>query len=172
LIDCQSLEVLEVPVPEGADICIIDPGQSRSLAGSAYGDRRADCVAAEQRIGPLRKATLDAVASLEDPVVRRRARHVVTENRRVLDAAKALRRGDWATVGAAMLASHRSLRDDFEVSTPVLDGLVDRLVRTDGVHGARLTGAGFGGCVVALCEPGALPFAATVTPSRGAHLLG
>ncbi|HET8931455.1 MAG TPA: galactokinase family protein, partial [Acidimicrobiales bacterium] len=172
LIDCESLEVLGVPIPDGADICIIDPGQSRTLAGSAYADRRAVCAAAEQRIGPLRQATVEVVATLEDPILRRRAHHVVTENRRVLTAAKALRRGDWAAVGAAMVASHRSLRDDFEVSTPVLDDIVAALIDTDGVHGARLTGAGFGGCVVAICEPGALPFAATVTASRGARLDG
>lgn len=171
LIDCTTDEVLPVRVPPGADICIVDPGQSRTLAGSAYADRRAACAAAEDRIGPLRHATLDAVGSLTDEVLRRRARHVVTENRRVLDAAKALHRGDWAAVGSAMTASHASLRDDFEVSTPLLDQTVAGLIATDGVYGARLTGAGFGGCVVAVCEPGALGWAARVEPSAGARLV-
>ncbi len=168
LIDCTSLEVLAVPVPDDAEICIVDTGQSRALAGSAYAERRAACEAAAEHVGPLRDASLDDVEALSDPTLRRRARHVVSENRRVMTAAKALRRGDLATVGEAMFASHRSLRDDFEVSTPVLDEVVDALAATPGVYGARLTGAGFGGCVVALCEPGALPAAAAVTPSRGA----
>ncbi len=170
LIDCGRLEVTPVPIPEGADVCIVDPGQPRALAGSAYADRRAACAAAARQIGPLREATLEAVATIEDPVQRRRARHVVTENGRVLEAADALRRGDWAAVGDAMVASHESLRDDFEVSTPLLDHTVATLCRTAGVYGARLTGAGFGGCVVAVCEPGALASATTVVPSPGAHL--
>lgn len=170
LIDCSSLEVLPVEIPEGAEIRIVDPGQSRNLAGSPYAERRAACAAAEKRIGPLRAADPAAVERIDDRVVRRRARHVVTENRRVMVAAKALRRGDWTTMGEAMTASHRSLRDDFEVSTPLLDQVVDRLIATPGVYGARLTGAGFGGCVVALCEPGALDFAALAIPSRGARI--
>ena len=169
-IDCRTLEVLPVAVPEGADICLIDPGQSRSLAGSEYAARRATCAAAEKRIGPLRDADLGAVATLKDPKMRRRARHIVTENRRVMTVAKALRRGDWTAVGTAMTESHRSLRDDFAVSTTVLDEIVDSLCATAGVYGARLTGAGFGGCVVAVCEPGALPFATKVVPSAGARL--
>lgn len=170
LIDCTTLEVLPVPIPEGAEIRIVDTGGSRALAGSAYAERRAQCEAAEARIGRLRDADLRDVETIDDPVLRRRARHVVTENRRVMRTAKALARGDWVTVGDTMLESHASLRDDFEVSTPTLDGIVDSLVVTPGVHGARLTGAGFGGCIVAVCEPGALPFAARVVPSRGAHL--
>lgn len=170
LVDCRSLEVLEVPVPEGADICVVNPGDSRNLAGSAYADRRRECAAAEAEIGPLRDAPPSSVESIDDPVVRRRARHVVTENRRVMRAAKALRRGDWDTLGAAMTESHRSLRDDFDVSTPLLDRIVDELVATPGVYGARLTGGGFGGCVVAVSEPGTLGFATRVRPARGARI--
>lgn len=170
LIDCNSLEVLPVEIPEGAEIRIVDPGRSRNLTDSPYAARRAACVEAEKRIGPLRDAGIDDVGTIDDPVIRRRARHVVTENRRVMQAAKALRKGDWSTVGELMSASHRSLRDDFEVSTPVLDEIVTSLEATPGVHGARLTGAGFGGCVVALCEPGVLPFAAQAVPSRGARI--
>src|SRR5690606_34117854 len=83
------------------------------------------------------------------------ARHVVTENRRVLDFVAACEAGDLAALGPLLAASHASLRDDFEVSTPALDQLVDRLAATPGVLGARLPGAGFGGCAVALCEAGA-----------------
>ncbi len=170
LIDCRSEEVLPVPLPEGAVIRVLNTGSSRDLAGSAYAERRAQCEAAEAEIGPLRDATPDAADSLSDPVLRRRARHVITENQRVMAAAKALRSGDWEVAGAVMTESHNSLRDDFEVSTPLLDDLVGHLLDTPGVYGARLTGAGFGGCVVALTEPDALEFAAAVRPSRGARI--
>lgn len=170
LVDCRSLEVLPVPFPDDADLVVLNSGESRQLAGSAYAQRRADCEAAEVEIGSLRDATLDDVARISDPTIRKRARHVVTENDRVMTVAKALHRGDWSSVGEAMDASHRSLRDDFEVSTPTLDALVDNLAQTPGVHGARLTGAGFGGCVVAVTEPGAIPFTTPVRPSRGARI--
>lgn len=170
LIDCASLEVLPVRIPEGAEIRIIDPGESRKLSGSPYAERRAACEAAERAIGPLRHASLAALDGIDDPVIRRRARHVITENDRVMRAAKALRRGDWASVGVAMGESHRSLRDDFEVSTPLLDEVVETLEHTDGVHGARLTGAGFGGCVVALCEPGEVVLGRPVVASDGARV--
>jgi galactokinase len=92
---------------------------------------------------------------MADRTLRKRARHVVSENRRVLAFAGALAAGDLAAAGAAMIESHASLRDDFEVSTAALDALVERLAATPGVWGARLTGAGFGGCAIALSEPGA-----------------
>ena len=111
----------------------------------------------------------DLVAPLTDPVLRRRARHVLTENARVRVFADALRRLDLPALGPLLAASHTSLRDDFEVSTPVLDALVERLVATPGVLGARLTGAGFGGCVVALTEPGALDVGWRVHAGPGAH---
>lgn len=95
------------------------------------------------------------VAGIDDPLLRRRARHVVTENQRVLTMAGALRADDPVSAGQLTIDSHASLRDDFEVSTPELDALIERLCTTRGVYGARLTGAGFGGCVVALCRPGA-----------------
>lgn len=171
LIDCTSLEVLPVPVPSDAEIRIIDPGGSRQLAGSAYAERRASCAAVEERIGPLRLATPADLKTIDDPVLRRRGRHVITENRRVMTVAKALRRGDWRTVGEAMTESHRSLRDDFEVSTPLLDEVVESLVAVPGVFGARLTGAGFGGCVVAVCEPGSTAIGSMAVPYHGARLL-
>jgi galactokinase len=137
----------------GVAVVVADTGQRRSVATSAYAERRAQCEAAEAVIGPLRAASSADVASLDDAVVRRRARHVVTENARVLDFAAAVRAGDLAGAGRLMAESHASLRDDFEVSTPALDALVERLAATPGVYGARLTGAGFGGCAVALADP-------------------
>jgi galactokinase len=172
LIDCHALDITPVPVPAGAEIRVVHSGQARELASSAYAERAASVHAAEAVVGPLR--LVDDVAALDvidDELLRRRARHVVTENARVRLAAAALQAGDLATVGRAMVASHTSLRDDFEVSTDVLDRLVNRLTATPGVYGARLTGAGFGGCVVALTEPGALTEGWAVRASRGAHRL-
>ncbi len=131
-------------------------GQERELAGSAYAQRRAACERAAGEIGPLRHATLDDVAGIDDPVVRRRATHVVTENERVGDFARAFRSANLREAGRLMVESHASLRDLFEVSTPQLDALVDALVAVPGIVGARLTGAGFGGCVVALGDKRAL----------------
>jgi galactokinase len=110
------------------------------------------------------------VATIPDGVVRARARHVVTENARVQAFAAAMRARDLAACGGLMIESHQSLRDDFEVSTARLDGLVSELVASPGVHGARLTGAGFGGCVVALTEPGALGRGRRVQAVDGAHV--
>src|SRR4051812_43434506 len=145
LIDCRSLEIEPIRLPEGLAIVVVHSGLPRALEHSAYAERRAACEAVAKRLGlpALRDATAEQVA--EEP----RARHVVSENARVLAAAEALRRGDIARLGSLMSASHASLRDDFEVSTPELDVLVDELGAA-GAVGARLTGAGFGGCVVAL----------------------
>ena len=153
-IDCTTLEVAPVPTPDGLEIVVVHSGEPRHLGGTAYADRRAECEAVASRIGPLRDADLEDVAGIEDPVLRRRARHVVSENDRVRAFASALADGRLDVLGELLLASHASLRDDYEVSTPALDALVDRLASTPGVLGARLTGAGFGGCVVALTEPG------------------
>jgi galactokinase len=153
-IDCATLDVEPVPIPETIEVVVVDSGQRRSLADSAYAERAEACQTAELLIGPLREASLDDVARIDDPVVRRRARHVVTENARVDAFVHALRAGDRSGLADAMAASHASLRDDFAVSTPALDALVDVLAAAPGVLGARLTGAGFGGCVVALAEHG------------------
>lgn len=156
LIDFTNLEVVEIPLPRDIEVVVVHSGRPRALASSAYAERRRDVEAAANEIGPLRDRPASDVDTLVDPVVRRRARHVVTENARVRAFSEALRDGDLVHAGALMVESHASLRDDFEVSTPELDALVARLVATPGVFGARLTGAGFGGCVVAICEPGAL----------------
>ena len=149
LIDCRSLELTPVPLPSDVQVVVVDSRMPRRLAGSAYAERRAHCEAVAARLGlpALRDASPEQVAG--DP----RARHVVSENARVLAAAAALAAGDAAEVGRLMLESHRSLRDDYEVSTPELDAIVDRLMAA-GALGARLTGAGFGGCVVALAAAG------------------
>ena len=154
LMDFTSLDVTPVPVPADVEVVVADTGERRSVAASAYEERRRQCERAASVVGPLRSAAPEAVAALEDPVVRRRARHVVGENARVLGFAECLRVGDLEGAGRLMVESHASLRDDFEVSTDALDGLVERLLGIDGVLGARLTGAGFGGCVVALVRPG------------------
>ncbi len=170
LVDFTTLEADPVPVPEEATIVVVHSGQSRRLEDSAYGVRRQEVEAAQRQIGPLRQATLADVATVTDPAARARARHVVTENARVGAFAAALRQHDLTTAGTIMGESHVSNRDDFEASTPVVDDLVDRLGRTPGVHGVRLVGGGFGGCVVALTEPGALDEGWTVRPSAGASI--
>ncbi|MDP9401980.1 MAG: galactokinase [Actinomycetota bacterium] len=153
-IDCTTMAVDPVPLPEGVDVVVVHSGLPRNLGGTAYGERRRECSAVEERIGPLRDATVEDAEGLDDLVLRRRARHVVTENERVGRFAAALAGGRLDELGPLMAASHASLRDDFEVSTPVLDELVARLQSTPGVLGARLTGAGFGGCAVAIARSG------------------
>jgi galactokinase len=170
LIDFTALAVEPVALPADATVVVVHSGEPRRLAGSAYAERRAACEAAAVEVGPLRDATLEDLDAITDTTVRRRARHVVTENQRVIAFAGALETGDLPAAGALMQASHTSLRDDFAVSTPALDALVTRLQRTPGVHGARLTGAGFGGCAVALTEPGVLREGWTVRASAGARL--
>ncbi len=169
LIDCHALTVEPVPLPEGLEVVVVY-GHHRTLVGSAYADRVDECAAAERAIGPLRLASVADVARIGDPVVRARARHVVTENERVRRFAAALAGGDRAEAGRLMVASHRSLRDDFATSTDRMDALVDRLVDRPGVWGARMTGGGFGGCVVALTEPGALDEGWVVRPVAGASV--
>jgi galactokinase len=145
LIDCRTLALEAVALPAEVAVLVVDSGASRSLTETAYAERRAECerIAAALGLEALRDATLEQVA--HEP----RARHVVTENDRVLAFADALRSGGVEALGPLLLQSHASLRDDFGVSTPELDACVERLVAA-GALGARLTGAGFGGCVVAL----------------------
>ena len=154
LIDCTSLSVEPVAVPGDAQVIVVDSGQRRSLTTTFYGVRRAQCEEAALVVGPLRDASMRDVDSIGRDDLRRRARHVLRENARVVAMAEALRAGDLDGAGALMVESHASLRDDFEVSTRVLDDLVDALMTAPGVYGARLTGAGFGGCVVVLASAG------------------
>ena len=145
LIDCRTLAAEPIALPDALAVLVVHSGLPRALAGSAYADRRAasERIATRLGVATLREATLDDVRG--EP----RARHDVTENQRVLEFADALRAGDTAVLGPLLLASHASLRDDYEVSMPQLDLAVDLLVE-HGALGARLTGAGFGGCVVGL----------------------
>ena len=145
LLDCRSLSVDAVPLPSGLGIAVVHSGLPRSLEQSAYAQRRAACEASAARLGlpTLRDATPALVA--DDPI----ARHVVSENDRVAQFAIAMRHGELDELGRLALESHRSLAVDFLVSTPELDRLV-ALAIEHGAFGARLTGAGFGGCVVAL----------------------
>lgn len=172
-LDCAKLDVDPVRFPDDAEVAIVDSGQERALARSAYSRRYGECKQAEKVIGPLSKASPEAAVALEDPVLAARALHVTTENLRVDEMVLALEDGDLTAAGELMLDSHASLRDHFEVSTSKLDALVEHLRLSRDVYGARLTGAGFGGCVVALCSPDAdlsVPVVWRGRPATGAHL--
>ncbi len=152
-LDTRSLDRQVIPFPSGAEVVVIDSGVPRTLAGSGYNQRRAECEEAAHllRVKALRDITdPQAVKDLPEPQ-RRRARHVITEDNRVLEALQGV---SAERFGELMNASHASLRDDYEVSVPALDTLVAMLQETPGVFGARLTGAGFGGACVALVAAG------------------
>jgi galactokinase len=155
LIDCRSLDTELVPLPAETVVIVLDTATRRGLVDSAYNERRAQCEAAVTffAVKALRDVSVEQFQSRAnslDNVTRRRARHVITENERTLQAADAMRRGNAATLGALMNASHASLRDDFEVSSKELNVMVECAVKQHGCYGARMTGAGFGGCAVAL----------------------
>jgi galactokinase len=175
LLDFGAETAAPVPIPVDADVVVVDSGRPRAVRSSGYQARVAECEAAAATIGPLGSATATDLAGLHDAVLRRRARHVVTECARVRATAQAFGRGDVTEAGRLMGESHRSLAEDFEVSTPELDELVADLTSRPGVLGARMTGAGFGGCVVALSRPGALELdriagpAWRVVPTDGAY---
>ena len=155
LMDCRSLETQGVPMPAGATVVVRDTATRRGLVDSAYNERRAQCESAAKFFGmkALRDVSVEqfeAKSGQLDVITRRRARHVVTENARTLQAAAAMRQGDAVTLGQLMNASHVSLRDDFEVSSAELNLMVECALKQAGCLGARMTGAGFGGCAVAL----------------------
>lgn len=157
LIDCRSLENQLVPLPPGNAVIVLDTATRRGLVDSAYNERRAQCEAAARffNVKALRDvsvAQFEARAAELDEVTRRRARHVVTENDRTLKAAEVMRAGDAAALGLLMNASHDSLRDDFEVTNSALNVIVEIARQQPGCWGARMTGAGFGGCAVALVK--------------------
>jgi galactokinase len=150
-----TLERHQVAIPPGAAFVIVHSGASRALGASPYGTRRAECEMAANHIGrPLGRCALGDLSALSDPVLRRRARHVITECARVREVERLFALGDLTAVGAVMTEGQRSLAEDYRVSVPEVDGLVADLVRTRGVLGARMSGGGFGGCVLALCEEG------------------
>jgi galactokinase len=156
-VDCRSLEAESVPLDlEGAGLALLvcDTRVERGLAETGYNDRRAACERAARALGikELRDATegdLDLLSGEE----LKRARHVVSENARVLEGVEALKDKNFDEFGRLMYASHASLRDDYEVSTPELDAFVE-IAKEHGARGARLTGAGFGGCAIALVPEG------------------
>lgn len=156
LIDCLSNDLQQIPVPADLSIMIVNSNRQRGLVDSAYNERRAQCEAAAGSFGVplLRQVTAPAFERHQqrlDPLVRKRARHVITENERTLQAAEAFRAGDLSQLGQLMAASHTSMRDDFEITVPEIDYLVTLLQGVIGdAGGARMTGGGFGGCVVAI----------------------
>ena len=155
LIDCHRLTLVPIALPTDVEI-VVQFVAHRRLVGSPYADRVAECAAAERIIGPLREATAAKARSIDDSVIRARALHVINENQRVLDFVAAIAARSIAEAGELMVASHHSLRDLYETSTPRMDAAVEELMQLPGLYGARMTGGGFGGCVVALAEPGAV----------------
>ena len=155
LIDCRSLETDAAPLPDESAVVILDTGTRRGLVDSAYNERREQCEAAARHFAVKALRDIDspsfaARAHELDALSRKRARHVITENDRTLRARDAMNAGDAALLGQLMIESHISLRDDFEVSSPALDAIVDCANADEACYGARMTGAGFGGCAVAL----------------------
>jgi galactokinase len=156
-IDCLSLDYELVPMPGGVTVLVVDTSAPRSLAASAYNERRAQCEFAAGVFGvkTLREMPVEAFerrqGELPDDVAKR-VSHVIHENQRVLDAVAALRAGDVVRFGQLMNQSHDSLRNLYEVSSTELDAVVNIAREMRGVHGARMTGAGFGGCAIALVE--------------------
>jgi galactokinase len=174
LIDCHSLLVSPIEIPHDVNIHVQFVAH-RQLASSAYSDRVAQCAQAEQHIGPLRLAEVGSVRNIADDILRRRALHVVSENDRVRRATVALALQDMATFGLLMNESHQSLRDNFEVSTQQMDEAVRNAQQTPGVFGARMTGGGFGGCIVIVADATAnvhsLEGAMLVKPVGGAEVI-
>jgi galactokinase len=168
-LDCRTLEFQHIPLPKGMTVAVMDTTTRRGLVDSAYNERRRQCDSAAKALGvralrDMDEAGFQSRADRLDEVTHRRARHIITENSRVLQAVEAMRQGDAETLGRLLDASHASLRDDFEVSSEALDVLVAIARRQPGCYGARMTGAGFGGCAVALVKNDRGPeFAATVT---------
>jgi galactokinase len=165
LLDCRSLEWRPIALPDGLELVVCHTGSRRHLDGSAYNERRAQCEAVVQVLAredpairslrDVRPEHLRAAGDRLDPVSRRRAEHVVSENERVLECVAALEADDRATIGSLFAASHASLRDRYQVSSPELDAMVEIARSVPGVVAARMTGAGFGGCTVNLLETGA-----------------
>ena len=165
LLDCRSRTTTPVAMTNpDVTVLIINTNVRHKLAESEYAKRRAQCETAARvlKASALRDATIEGLDSAQgqiDPVVFRRARHVISENERTLQAARAIQASDWAAVGQLMQASHASLRDDYEVSCPELDVVVDiaqEMGEAGGVIGCRMTGGGFGGCVVCLVKTAAV----------------
>jgi galactokinase len=155
MLDCRSLTYRAVRLPSEASLVICNTMVRHELASTEYNRRREDCEAAARIIGPLRDLTMETfeqrASNLSDPI-RKCCRHVVTENVRVLQAAASLEESNIEAFGRYMDESHRSLRDDYEVSCRELDILTELAGRLPGVYGSRMTGGGFGGCTISLVE--------------------
>jgi galactokinase len=149
LINCHTLDVQHVAMPEEIEVVTRFISQ-RTLAGSEYADRVNDCHAIESIIGPLRLATMNNLSKLNDDRLVRRARHVISENQRVRDFAQALAKKDFVETGRLMTESHASLANDYETSNSIMDQSVNSMLRESGFLGARITGGGFGGCIVGI----------------------
>ena len=169
LIDCSTLEIVHSPIPDECRI-IVQFITHRTLQGSEYSDRVQQCKTAESIIGPLRLANIDMLELIEDKTISKRARHVITENQRVREFSLALASRDLQHAGQLMNEGHRSLADDFDTSTPTMDKAVEEIQKLPGVFGARMTGGGFGGCVVALCSHDAYVPGWTVSAVGAARL--
>jgi galactokinase len=163
LIDCRSVGLEPIPLNIGeTELLVIDTGVRHSIAGAEYGARRQQCAQALEAIRHLRPSVdslrdldakdVDVLTDALGPLLIRRVRHVATENARVVAAAEALRSGNTEAMGSLMFDSHRSLRDDYQVSCKELDEVVAIAENVDGVWGARMTGGGFGGCAIALVD--------------------
>jgi galactokinase len=157
-LDTRTLAIERLPLPRTIEVIVIDSGVVHAHAGGEYATRRRESFEAAALLGvemlrELDVSALPRIAALP-PVLARRARHIVTENQRVLDTVAALRGGDVARAGTLFAASHASMRDDYETSTPDVDALVRIGAGHPAVHGARLTGGGFGGAVVLLAQAG------------------
>lgn len=149
LIDCHTLDVQHIAMPDEIEV-VTRFVSHRTLVGSEYSDRVADCRDIEELIGPLRLANISDAENINDQRLFRRARHVISENQRVRDFASALSRKDFGAAGQLMLESHQSLANDFETSNAIMDQAVKTMMREPGFLGARMTGGGFGGCVVGI----------------------
>ncbi len=177
-LDCRSLEKQYSQIPEGLVVLIVNSNIKHALVGGEYNERREQCERAAAVLGvrALRDATMDmlnAKRSELDEVTYRRARHIITEDERVLEAVVAFEQGDLERLGQLMYASHCSMRDDFEITIPEIDGLVEIIRRVLGENGAvRMTGGGFGGSVVALVKPEQVPAVEAAIEAEYAALSG
>ena len=158
--DCRTFEVEQVPLDlaaAGLELLVLDTRTPHALVDSEYAARRASCEAAAQLLGvSALRDVIDvdaALGQLDDETMRKRVRHVVTENQRVLEAAERLQAKDYLGLAPLLDASHASMRDDFEITVPTVDLAVET-AKQAGAYGARMTGGGFGGCIIALVDAG------------------
>jgi galactokinase len=158
-LDCRSLEIQHVPLPDHVAVVVMDTSTRRGLVDSAYNERRSQCEEAARFFGvkALRDVSLEEFEKRKSglrEVVMRRARHIITDDQRVLDAMQAMQTNDVARLGNILNAGHISLRDDFEITNEALNQIVEAAQEQSSCYGARMTGGGFGGCAIALVDAG------------------